>query len=187
MPHADAFQSLGVRRRQALWQVLELVETDAPLFDACPEPVGDLAPLPEMPHGQEVMTDYATAGLSLKDHPMRLIRRALQRGRILPAVHASRCRHGQWVRVAGMVLIRQRPDTASGVVFVTLEDETGVCNLILRPEVYDRYRMAARHAMVLQADGYVQKPGQVMHVMARRLIDISGMLEGYRVKSRDFH
>lgn len=84
-------------------------------------------------------------------------------------------------------MIRERPDTASGVVFVTLEDETGVSNLILRTEVYERYRVQARHSMLLQADGDVQKQGQVIHVMAKRLHDMSKILDGYRLKSRDFH
>jgi error-prone DNA polymerase len=133
------------------------------------------------------MADYATAGLSLKCHPVRLIRSKLAARRILPASDVRRQVHGRWVKVAGLVLIRQRPDTTSGVVFVTLEDETGVANLILRPEVYERYRVQARHSMLLQADGYVQRQGQVIHIMATRLHDMTALLDGYRLKSRDLH
>src|SRR5438045_2675793 len=94
---------------------------------------------------------------------------------------------GAIVKVAGLVLIRQRPGTASGIVFVTLEDETGVANLIVRPDVYDRHRAAARHAMLLQADGYLERQGQVIHVMAKRLHNRDALLAGYRFTSRDFH
>jgi error-prone DNA polymerase len=85
------------------------------------------------------------------------------------------------------VLIRQRPGTASGIVFETLEDETGVVNLIVRPDVFERYRPAARHAGLLQADGYVERQGQVVHVMAKRLFDLSHLLSGFQLASRDFH
>ena len=99
----------------------------------------------------------------------------------------ERCPHGRWVKVAGLVLIRQRPGTASGVVFVTLEDETGVSNLILWPQTYEQFHAAARHATLLQCDGYVQRQGQVVHVLAKRLHDRSDLLSGYDLRSRDFH
>ena len=110
-----------------------------------------------MPLGQEVMTDYSTVGLSLKQHPMALVREELRRRNILSSAELAHLPHGKWVKVAGLVLIRQRPGTASGIVFETLEDETGIINLIVRPDIYDRYRPAARHAGLLQADGYLQR------------------------------
>ena len=143
-----------------------------------------------MPLGQEVMTDYSTAGLSLKRHPVAIVREELSRQKLITAAELmdeNRSPHGRWVKVAGLVLIRQRPGTASGVVFVTLEDETGVANLILWPQTYDQYRLAARHAGLLQCDGYVQRQGQVVHVLAKRLFDRSDLLEGYQLRSRDFH
>ena len=143
-----------------------------------------------MPLGQEVMTDYRTAGLSLKCHPVSLLRGDLsKRGMITAAELADEDRspHGRWVKIAGVVLIRQRPGTASGVVFVTMEDETGVANLILWPQTYDAFRPAARHAVLLQCDGYVQRQGQVVHVLARKLLDLSHLLQGYEQRSRDFH
>src|SRR6185503_1427242 len=92
-----------------------------------------------------------------------------------------------WVRVAGLVLIRQRPGTASGIVFQTLEDETGIVNLIVRPDIFDRYRPAARHAALLQCDGNIERQGDVVHVMAKRLFDRSALLRGLEISSRDFH
>jgi error-prone DNA polymerase len=140
-----------------------------------------------MPLGQEVMTDYATAGLSLKQHPVALVRDELKRRRIICSKDLDNVPNGRWVNVAGLVLIRQRPGTASGIVFETLEDETGIVNLIVKPDIYERYRAAARHAGLLQADGYLQKQGQVVHVIAKRLFDLSELLQGHEFQSRDFH
>ena len=139
-----------------------------------------------MPLGQEVMTDYQTGGLSLKAHPLELIREQLKQRRIVTAKELAGLERG-WVRVAGLVLIRQRPGTASGIVFETLEDETGVVNLIIRPDIYEKHRPAARHAGLLECHGYVERQGQVVHVMAKRLFDLSHLLAGYSLESRDFH
>jgi error-prone DNA polymerase len=133
------------------------------------------------------MTDYATTSLSLKRHPIALVREQLNSLKIRTAAQIAQTDAGKWVKVAGLVLIRQRPGTASGVVFETLEDETGVVNLIIRPDVFERYRPAARHAGLLQADGYVERQGQVVHIMAKRLFDLSHLLSGYQFSSRDFH
>jgi error-prone DNA polymerase len=188
LAEADAFSSLGLSRRQSLWQVIRLDDTPAPLFDdpalQHPEPA---VALPKMPLGQEVMTDYANTGLSLKKHPIALIRPKLSAMNILPASEVYRSDPGRWIRVAGLVLIRQRPGTAKGIVFETLEDETGIANLIIRPNVYDRYRPAARHAGLLCCDGWVERQGQVVHIMAARLTDLSHLLAGYQLQSRDFH
>ncbi len=89
--------------------------------------------------------------------------------------------------MAGLVLIRQRPGTASGIVFETLEDETGIVNLIIKPNIYERFRPAARFAGLLQAEGYLQRQGQVIHVIAKRLFDLSDLLAGYQFSSRDFY
>jgi error-prone DNA polymerase len=140
-----------------------------------------------MPLQQEVKIDYETAGLSLKNHPVALVRETLKQQRILSAREANALDAGRWVKVAGLVLIRQRPGTASGIVFVTLEDETGVVNLIVRPNIYDKYRPAARHAALLQCDGYIERQGQVVHVMAKRMFDRSDLIRGYEISSRDFH
>src|SRR5437762_8978702 len=102
----------------------------------------------------------------------------------MTAAHVISLPHGRWVRVAGLVLIRQRPGTASGIVFETLEDETGVVNLIIRPDVYERYKPAARHATLARADGYVERQGQVVHVMVKRMFDLTAMIEGLEHRSR---
>ena len=140
-----------------------------------------------MPLGQEVMTDYTTTGLSLKRHPVSLVRDRLDELNIITAQQLHSTPHGHWVRVAGLVLIRQRPGTASGIVFETLEDETGIVNLIVRPNIYDKYRPAARHAALLHAEGYVERQGDVIHIMTWRLFDLSHLLAGYHFHSRDFH
>ena len=139
-----------------------------------------------MPLGQEVMADYATGGLSLKTHPLALVREQLNERRIITAKQLEKLDRG-WVRVAGLVLIRQRPGTASGIVFETIEDETGVVNLIVRPDIYEKYRPAARHAGLLECHGYVERQGKVVHIMAKRMFDLSHLLAGYQLSSRDFH
>jgi error-prone DNA polymerase len=188
LAEADAFNSLGLTRRQAVWQTLELKDDDAPLFDSIhPSSFSPHPSLPPMPLGQEVMTDYATTTLSLKKHPVSLVRDHLRSLKIVTARDVNNLPPGRWVKVAGLVLIRQRPGTASGIVFETLEDETGVVNLIVRPDVFDRYHSAARHAGFLQADGYVERQGQVVHIMAKRLFDLSHLLHGHQFASRDFH
>ena len=192
LAEADAFGSLGVSRRRAVWEVLGLSDEEMPLFEGSgvrgqgSEEETDVA-LPVMPVGQEVMADYATTTLSLKRHPVSLIREALEGRGITPASRLFAMERGRWVKVAGLVLIRQRPGTAAGVVFQTLEDETGTANLILYPSTYERYRPAARHAGLLQADGYVERQGQVIHVLVKRLHDLSHLLRGYQFSSRDFH
>jgi error-prone DNA polymerase len=188
LAEADAFGSVGDSRRPAVWNTLPLRDADAPLFDShLTTPHSPPPHLPEMPIGQEVMTDYATLRLSLKKHPVAIVRPALDERKILTAAQINQTPNGRWVKVAGLVLIRQRPGTASGIVFETLEDETGIVNLIVRPDIYERYRPAARHAALLQCDGYLERQGQVVHIMAKRLFDLSGLLHGYRLESRDFH
>ena len=137
--------------------------------------------------GREVMTDYDTITLSLKQHPIALVRKQLQAMKVVSAAEVPTIPSGHWTKVGGLVLIRQRPGTASGVVFETLEDETGIVNLIVWPKIYEKYRPAARHAGLLVAEGHVQKEGQVIHVIARRLYDFSHLLAGFRMESRDFH
>ncbi|MGH7176812.1 MAG: OB-fold nucleic acid binding domain-containing protein, partial [Tepidisphaeraceae bacterium] len=190
LTEADAFSSMNLSRRQALWQAMELSDYDSPLFSCItPSCLRASVPscLPPMPLGQEVMTDYSTTSLSLKAHPLSLVRQTLSQQKILTARDANNLTHGRWVKVAGLVLIRQRPGTASGIVFITLEDETGVVNLIVRPDIFDRYGAAARHAALIQCEGHIERQGQVVHVMAKRLFDRGELIRGYELYSRDFH
>jgi error-prone DNA polymerase len=189
LAEADAFQSLGLSRRQALWEIMKCHNTPMPLFDWLDEDsqIEPAVNLPTMPVTQEVNTDYRTVSLSLKRHPVALIREQLNKLRITPTAELSNMPNKRWVKVAGLVLIRQRPGTASGIVFETLEDETGIANIIIRPAIYDRYRRAARHSTLVQADGYVERADKVVHVMALRMTDLSHLIQDTDVRSRDFH
>jgi error-prone DNA polymerase len=184
LSQADAFGSLSANRRTALWKTLALPDERLP-FTGIPVETQPL--LPFMPLKEEVLTDYSMTGLSLKTHPLTLLREELNKRGVITSAELARQDRGRWVKVAGLVLIRQRPGTASGIVFETLEDETGVVNLIIRPPVYDRYRSAARHAGLVEAHGYVERQGQVIHVMVVRMEDISDALRGFQLHSRDFH
>ncbi|HLL90510.1 MAG TPA: OB-fold nucleic acid binding domain-containing protein, partial [Tepidisphaeraceae bacterium] len=183
LAEADAFGSLSCARRPAAWQALAITDQQLPLFE---EPLIESAiDLPPMPLGQEVLADYPASGFSLKAHPISLVRQELTRRRVITAAALRSIKRG-WVRVAGLVLIRQRPGTARGIVFMTLEDETGVVNLIVTPEVFDPHRPAARHASLLLAEGHLQRQGEVLHVHAKRLYDLSGYLQYFAMPSRDF-
>ncbi|MFN4244437.1 MAG: hypothetical protein ACK4PI_14510 [Tepidisphaerales bacterium] len=213
LAESDAFASLGMPRRHATWDALaahggmmlqggsdEATQRRSDEGGRCSDGAtqrrsdgggqGEAAAkrmLPEMPLGQEVLLDYATTGLSLKAHPVGLVREALTREGVLPARVATSRRNGSRVKVCGLVLVRQRPGTASGIVFMTLEDETGVVNLIIRPPVWAKYRPAARHAGLLLAHGVVETHSNVTHVLVTKLEDRSPLLAGYRLTSRDFH
>jgi error-prone DNA polymerase len=187
LAEADAFSSIPRNRRTALWQTMALSDEPAPLFSQAATDRDDSGVrLPAMPLKQEVMIDYAFSGLSLKRHPVEFLRPWLTSRRIITARGLNDRAEGS-VSVAGIVLIRQRPGTASGIVFITLEDETGIANLIVRPNIFDRFSVAARRAYLLQADGRLQRKGQVIHVLVHRLRDLSGLLEDQEFHSRDFH
>ncbi len=188
---ADTLSSIALNRRHATWEAMALSNESMPLFDGVPdEAPAEVPALPPMHPGEEVVADYTHIGLSLKKHPVSFARAALEKYRVVPASavqDVARFPQGKRVSVAGLVLVRQRPGTASGVVFITLEDESGVVNLILWSSVYDRYRKAARHATLLQCDGIVQREGKVIHVLAKRLTDRTPLLAGISQASRDFH
>jgi error-prone DNA polymerase len=180
---ADAFRSLGLGRRAALWQVLAAGD-ELPLFAG----LEDERPLPPFPAAllcEEVAWDYQSTGLSLKAHPIGLLRPALDALGVVPASALSPLADRASVRVAGLVLVRQRPPTANGVVFMTLEDETGVTNVVVRPRVWERYRHT-RTAAALLATGRVERSGGVIHVSPVRLDDLSQLLHGLEPRPRDF-
>jgi error-prone DNA polymerase len=151
----------------------------------------ELAPsLPAIPPLRKVIQDFSTTGLSLRPHPVSFIRDELERRKVIPASELKeerKTRTGRQVRVGGMVLVRQRPSTAKGIVFMTLEDETGVANVIVRPEVYEKFRRAARHGVVIIASGKVERQGEVVHVLVSHIEDIGHTLAGLTRTSRDFH
>jgi error-prone DNA polymerase len=167
-----------------------LSDDPMPLFDNPTDVPTSIVALPEIADDMEVVTDYATTGLSLKQHPVAFARKKLTRLGVISAADvqdAVRFPENQRVSVCGLVLVRQRPGTASGVVFITLEDETGIVNLIVWGTVYDRYRRAARHATLLQATGHVQRQGQVIHIVVRSMTDRTSLIGPVSQNSRDFH
>jgi len=184
---ADAFGSLGSNRRCSLWQALaqEKRAGAQPLF-AQLEPDDPPPRLPCMTEQDEVVADYQTAGLSLKSHPVRFIRDDLDRLRVIPAARLPELENHQFVRVAGLVLVRQRPSTAKGITFVTLEDETGTANLIIRPEVWERFHRVAQTAVAMIAHGHVQNHTGILHVLVVRLEDVRSKLGELPRASRDF-
>ena len=198
LARADAFGSMGLTRQRALWCVRGLVDEVLPLWESAAGDAGEAEknrePVPDLPallEGAEVARDYASVGLTLRSHPVSFRRVELTRRGVTPCgelrdEHAQR--HGSWVGVAGVVLCRQRPGTARGLVFVTLEDESGVANLVVTPEVYGRDRRLARHAVALVAWGRVERSGRVVHVKVQRFEDLTAPSdESVEVRARDFH
>ncbi len=185
---ADAFGSLGLDRRRALWQIHALGEGQLPLFDgdltAAPDrgwpshvPVEDLeAPLPGMNLGEHVVEDYSALGLSLRAHPVKLLRHRLQPLGIVPSRDLAAARNDGRIKVAGLVLVRQRPGTASGVIFMTLEDETGVANIVVWPKVFEEFRRVVLTSRLIAIEGKLQREGLVIHVIADKVADLSHLL-----------
>jgi error-prone DNA polymerase len=188
LANADAFRSIGLDRRQALWAVKGLGEAPLPLFAAqeavMPQQAEDGASLPRMPLSQHVIEDYRALQLSLKQHPMAFLRtRFTQRG-IIAHDRLAACRNGQKISVAGLVLVRQRPGTASGVIFMTLEDETGIANVVVWSHLFEQTRGVVMTAKLIGCEGKLQiegqPPHQVIHVVAERLTDLTGLLQNLR-------
>jgi error-prone DNA polymerase len=183
---ADAFRSLGLNRRQALWHILALADAEPPLFAEL-EPDEPAIELPAMSLDETVVQDYDALGFSLNAHPIGLVRPELNALKVAKNGQLKRMRNGQPVAVAGLVTVRQRPGTAKGMVFMTLEDETGMANLVIRPNIWERERRIARYKIALIAEGHVERQGEVIHVMVRRLHDLSARLANLTHRSRDFH
>ncbi|MCK6454185.1 MAG: error-prone DNA polymerase [Alphaproteobacteria bacterium] len=184
LARADAFGSMDLTRRPALWAARGLREA-LPLFAASrAEEQGDepRVALPATSLGEEVVADYATLSLSLKRHPVALLRDALGRVRldarvpIVPAGRLAATADGRRVAVAGLVLIRQRPGSAAGVIFMTLEDETGVANLVVWPDVMERHRRVVMGGRLVLALGRLQREGDVIHVVTERLAQRDDLL-----------
>jgi error-prone DNA polymerase len=148
------------------------------------EPAAALA-APEL--GEELLADYRATGLSLKCHPLALLRERLAGYRVQPAAVLNSYRAGQLARASGLVTHRQRPETAKGVVFVTLEDETGAVNVIVWPQVAREQRQALLGSTLLTVYGVWQCEGEVRHLIARKLVDHSALLQGLVARSRNFH
>ena len=192
---ADAFRSLGLGRRKALWEIRALGDRPLPLFahaeskarrgsnvppiedGAIEDGIEPTVALPVMPPAREVVEDYRHLGLTLRQHPLGFLRSDLAARGVVPARALDEIADGRRVTVAGLVLVRQRPGTAKGVIFVTLEDESGWANVIVWPKVFERFRKITLGARLLVATGQVQKEGQVIHVIAERLSDATAELD----------
>jgi error-prone DNA polymerase len=174
---ADAFQSINLSRRQALWSTQRINSNQAPLFIESGEGIVEQkVHLPSMGLGEEVSHDYRTIHLSLKDHPLSLLRNLMTSMRAISAKRLSKIENGGVVSVSGLVISRQRPGTASGVIFATLEDETGSANVIIWPSVFEKYRKETLVSKLLLVRGELQREGFVIHIIARHLIDMTSKL-----------
>ncbi|BCL76062.1 error-prone DNA polymerase [Jeongeupia sp. HS-3] len=182
LTESDALASLAGHRREAWWQVSGARGAD----DLAPVTADALPPLPALSLGQDIVADYHATGLTLRAHPLSLLRSRLQQERLLTAAELAAAPNGLPARACGLVVGRQRPGTASGVVFVTLEDETGNVNVIVWSDLVERQRRELLGAQLLAVYGVVQREGEVVHLLAKRLADKSSLLGGLQISSRDF-
>ncbi len=194
LAEADAFQpSLGLARREALWAIKALRDEPLALFAAASaresrtvaeldEPSVALRP---MTAGGEVVEDYGHVGLTLRDHPLSFLRADLTKRRIVTCREAMRTRDGRWLEAAGVVLVRQRPGSAKGVMFITIEDETGIANLVVWAKTFE-IRRAVLGASMLCVYGRIQREGEVVHLVAHRLTDLSGELASVGERDTSF-
>ena len=170
---ADAMRNMGIDRRQALWQAQGLKDAPAlPIFDhvdAVDEGKEPVVGLPVMPQAEHVVADYQTLRLSLKAHPMHFFRQSLHKKGFTCTDQLPGMRHGAGVSLAGLVLVRQKPGSAKGVCFITIEDEAGVANLVIWPKLFETFRTVIMSARLLVVHGRVQSDGRVIHVVADRL------------------
>jgi error-prone DNA polymerase len=185
-----AFASFGYERREALWQVEKSSRPAGELFSdqftiPNPESLEEPCPLPAMSAEERVVADYAGTHLTIGPHPMAMRRSELAMRGVLRAVDLSRARDGRRIRVAGSGSTRQRPGTAKGFVFLTLEDETGIANVIVRPDLFDRERFKILDEPFLLIDGVLQNQDGVTSVKAERLHALGGA--AIEIDSHDFH
>jgi len=184
---ADALQSLAGHRRQAAWSAsVENVAVQGELFAGLParEAVVNLAAPGE---GENLVADYRSLGLTLRRHPLTLLRPHLAERRFIPAAALRASGDRALIRAAGIVVGRQRPGTATGIVFVTLEDESGLTNVVVQPWLVEKQRRELLGATLLGVYGQLQVEGEVVHLVARRLVDLSAWLGRLETSSRDFH
>ncbi len=195
LAEADAFQpSLRLVRREALWAIKGLRDEPLPLFAAATEreqrivaevsePEVTLRP---MTAGGEVVEDYRHTGLTLRQHPVAFLRGDLQSRKIITCAEAMNTRDGRWVYSAGLVLVRQKPGSAKGVLFVTIEDETGIANLVIWPRLFEKQRRLILTAAMLGVEGRIQREGDVVHLVAQRLTDLTPDLNSVGERDGDF-
>ena len=183
---AGALRSLAPGRREALWTALGLSPGDEADLFAGRLPPEAAAALPAPAAAEEVARDYAATGLSEKAHPVSFLRAALAARGARTALELSRMRDRAAAEIGGIVIVRQRPKTAAGITFVSLEDETGIANLVVMPDVYERFRPLVRNAPFLLARGRVERNGKVVNLRVRELLPLAP-LQRLPTSSRDFH
>ncbi len=176
---ADAFRSIGLDRRQALWEITALHDRPIALFTGQPSEsaLETQITLPLMTPSEHVIHDYAATTLSLKAHPVSFIRYKLQQLNITPNKELAGLKDGAYVKVAGLILVRQRPGTASGICFITVEDETGNANLVVFEKLFDQYRKEILQSRLLMVEGKLQIEGEVIHVVVKRCFNLTKLLK----------
>jgi error-prone DNA polymerase len=185
LAEADAFRpSLKLARREALWAIKPLRDEPLSLFAAAsireaktiPEFSEPTVALRPMTAGGEVVEDYGHVGLTLRSHPVSFLREDLHRRRIVPCAEAMQARDGEWLETAGLVLVRQMPLSAKGVMFITIEDETGIANLVIWPKLFEKQRRVILSAKMMTIHGRIQREGEVVHLVAHWVTDLSSAL-----------
>jgi error-prone DNA polymerase len=195
LAEADAFGSLHDDRRKALWTIEGLADEVLPLFAAADErdyairpeviePSVDLVPMTE---GREVVEDYRSIGLSLRRHPVSFLRQELTERQIRSCADLQHVRDGQWVTVAGLVLVRQKPGSAKGVTFMTIEDETDVANLVIWSAVFEKHRRLILSSGMIGCRGRLQREGGVTHLIAEHFLDLSDLLRSVADRDTELH
>ncbi|WP_353718674.1 OB-fold nucleic acid binding domain-containing protein [Dyadobacter sp. 676] len=182
---ADAFRSMGMDRRKAMWEATALSDRPMGIFTGhqsasdFEEPVS----LPKLSLSEHVVQDYASIALSLKAHPVSFVRQQLTANFVTCNSDLSKFKDGMIIRVAGLVLVRQRPGTAGGVCFITIEDETGVANLVVFKSLFEKFRSEILTSRLLMVEGKLQIEGEVIHVVAKRCFNMSALLRGLNVSN----
>ncbi len=195
LAEADAFRpSLNLERRDALWAIKALRDEPLPLFAAAAEREAVVIPeqqepeveLRQMTEGHNVVEDYGHVGLTLREHPLAFLRRDLQARNIITCAEAMNSCDSRWVYAAGLVLVRQKPGSAKGVMFITIEDETGPANVVVWPSLFEKRRRVVLGASMMAINGRIQREGDVVHLVAQQLFDLSGDLSGLADRDTDF-
>jgi error-prone DNA polymerase len=142
--------------------------------------------LRQMTDGHNVIADYSHTGLTLREHPLAFLRKDLQKKNIVTCSEAMNARDGRWLMTAGLVLVRQKPGSAKGVMFITIEDETGAANLVVWPSLFEKRRRVVLGSSMMAINGKIQREGDVVHLVAQQLFDLSGDLSGLADRDIDF-
>ncbi|MBY5543619.1 PHP domain-containing protein [Rhizobium leguminosarum] len=195
LANADTFlPSLKLERRDALWAIKALRDEPLPLFQAAAE--REMAAIAEqqepevalrqMTDGHNVIEDYSHTGLTLRQHPVAFLRKDLSVRNIITCAEAMSSRDGRWVYTAGLVLVRQKPGSAKGVMFITIDDETGPANLVVWPTLFEKRRRVVLGSSMMAINGRIQREGEVVHLVAQQLFDLSGDLVGLADRDEEF-